>query len=40
MVYMIGISIGKYIIDNFKDNESKIEELINDTIKKGLEEAL
>lgn len=37
---MIGISIRKYIIDNFKDNESKIEELINDTIKKGLEEAL
>ena len=34
-------SIRKYIIDNFKgDNESEIEESINDTIKEGLEEAL
>ena len=35
------VSIRKYIIDNFKgDNESEIEESINDTIKEGLEEAL
>ena len=38
---MKDISIRKYIIDNFKgDNESEIEESINDTIKEGLEEAL
>ena len=35
------ISIRKYIIDNFKgDNESELEESINDTIEEGLEEAL
>lgn len=38
---MKDVSIRKYIIDNFKgDNESEIEESINDTIKEGLEEAL
>ena len=38
---MKDISIRKYIIDNFKwDNESELEESINDTIKEGLEEAL
>lgn len=38
---MENISIRKYIIDNFKgDNESELEESINDTIKEGLEEAL
>lgn len=38
---MENISIRNYIIDNFKgDNESELEESINDTIKEGLEEAL
>lgn len=38
---MDNISIRQYIIDNFKgDNESELEESINDTIKEGLEEAL
>ena len=38
---MKDVSIRKYIVDNFKgDNESEIEESINDTIKEGLEEAL
>lgn len=38
---MKDVSIRKYIIDNFKgDNESEIEESINDTIKEGLDEAL
>ena len=38
---MENISIRKYIIDNFKgDNESELEESINDTIEEGLEEAL
>ena len=38
---MENISIRKYIIDNFKeDNESEIRESIDDTIKEGLEEAL
>lgn len=35
------ISIRKYIIDNFKnDNESEIRESIEETISEGLEEAL
>lgn len=35
------ISIRKYIIDNFKnDNESEIRESIDETISEGLEEAL
>lgn len=38
---MDNVSIRQYIIDNFKgDNESELEESINDTIKEGLEEAL
>lgn len=38
---MNNISIRKYIIDNFKeDNISEIEESINETITEGLEEAL
>lgn len=38
---MENISIREYIINNFKDdNESELEEAINDTIKDGLEEAL
>lgn len=38
---MENVSIRKYIIDNFKDdNESEINESIEDTIKEGLEEAL
>lgn len=38
---MDNISIRQYIIDSFKgDNESELEESINDTIKEGLEEAL
>lgn len=35
------ISIRKYIIDNFKnDNENEIRESIEETITEGLEEAL
>lgn len=38
---MQNVSIRKYIIDNFKDdNESEIKESIDDTIKEGLDEAL
>lgn len=38
---MDNISIRKYIIDNFKDdNENEIRESIEDTVKEGLEEAL
>ena len=38
---MENISIRKYIIDNFKnDNENEIKESIEDTINEGLEEAL
>lgn len=38
---MEDISIRKYIIDSFKDdNESEIKESIESTIKEGLEEAL
>lgn len=35
------ISIRKYIIDNFKDdNENEIKESIEDSVNEGLEEAL
>lgn len=38
---MENTDIRNYIIDNFKgDNESELEEAINETIKEGLEEAL
>ena len=38
---MENISIRKYIIDSFKDdNENEIKEAIDETIKEGLEEAL
>ena len=38
---MENISIRKYIIDSFKDdNESEIKEAIDETVKEGLEEAL
>lgn len=38
---MENISIRKYIIDNFKDdNEIEIKESIEETINEGLEEAL
>ncbi len=38
---MNNISIRKYIIDSFKDdNESEIRESIEDSVKEGLEEAL
>ncbi len=38
---MKDISIRKYIVDNFKDdNESEIKESIDDSVNEGLEEAL